>query len=221
LSIARQTISKKSARGGSNFSDAERKLLDDVIDKVDCIGLGVFVVDLERANARRIIDGGVLEPAHGLTIFTLECQELDIHLDVVPRPLFLVPLGVHFAHPRASGEPVEAIALQNAIDPGIRDFHVMVARQIPDNPDWSEVVFSAKIKDLLDDLRRCLICRVLRDRLGIGEPCFAVFSISFAPAIETGLADPEISARLAGVANLLRVLKHSQFALNLALFVRH
>lgn len=48
---------------GPDFLDAERELFDDVIDEIDRIGLSVFVVDLERPDAGRIVDGSILQPA--------------------------------------------------------------------------------------------------------------------------------------------------------------
>ena len=41
------------------------------------------------------------------------------------------------------------------------------------------------------------------------------------PPIKAGPADAKIPASLAGIADLLRVLKHLKFALNVAFFVRH
>ena len=41
------------------------------------------------------------------------------------------------------------------------------------------------------------------------------------PPIKAGSADPKIPAGFAGIADLLRVLKHLKFALNVAFFVRH
>ena len=41
------------------------------------------------------------------------------------------------------------------------------------------------------------------------------------PPIKAGSADPKIPASFAGIADLLRVLKHLKFALNVAFFVRH
>lgn len=41
---------------GSDFSDTERELVDDVIDEVDHIGLCMFFIDFQGANAGRIIN---------------------------------------------------------------------------------------------------------------------------------------------------------------------
>ena len=45
---------------GSNGSNAERELLDHIVDEVDRIGLGVALVDLQRTNPSRIVDRRVL-----------------------------------------------------------------------------------------------------------------------------------------------------------------
>lgn len=77
-----------------NFSNAEWKLLDDVIDEVYGVCLRVFLIDLESANSGCIVDCSVLEPAHLLAAFSFEGQELDVYLDVVTSNLFLISLGV-------------------------------------------------------------------------------------------------------------------------------
>jgi hypothetical protein len=41
------------------------------------------------------------------------------------------------------------------------------------------------------------------------------------PPIKAGSADPKIPASFAGITDLLGVLEHSKFALNVAFFVRH
>jgi hypothetical protein len=45
---------------GSDFSYPEWELVADVIDKVDCVSLGMLLADLERAEAGGIINGGIL-----------------------------------------------------------------------------------------------------------------------------------------------------------------
>ena len=82
--------------------DAERELFNDVIDKVDRVGLSMFVVDFERPDARRVIDSSILEPADLLAALASEGEELDVHLDVMARHLLVVALGVDFAHARST-----------------------------------------------------------------------------------------------------------------------
>jgi hypothetical protein len=45
---------------GSDFSYPEWELVADVIDKVDCVSLGMLLANLERAEAGGIINGGIL-----------------------------------------------------------------------------------------------------------------------------------------------------------------
>lgn len=45
--------------------------------------------------------------------------------------------------------------------------------------------------------------------------------VCITPAIKAGPADPKIPTGLAGIADLLGVLEHFKFALNVAFFVRH
>jgi hypothetical protein len=43
----------------------------------------------------------------------------------------------------------------------------VVAGQIPNDPDWSEMILAAQVEDLFDDLGRRLVGRVLGDRPSI------------------------------------------------------
>ncbi len=45
---------------GSDLSYQEWGPVDNVIDKVDCVSLGMRLVDLEGANAGGVINGGIL-----------------------------------------------------------------------------------------------------------------------------------------------------------------
>jgi hypothetical protein len=45
--------------------------------------------------------------------------------------------------------------------------------------------------------------------------------VCITPPVKAGPADAKIPASFAGIADLLRVLKHLKFALNVAFFVRH
>lgn len=42
-----------------------------------------------------------------------------------------------------------------------RCFDAVVVRHTPDEPDQREVVFAAQVKAFLDDLRGCLVGRIL------------------------------------------------------------
>jgi hypothetical protein len=57
---------------GPDFFDAERERADDVVAEIDGVGLGVPVVDLEGADAGRVVDGRELEAANLLAAFSYE-----------------------------------------------------------------------------------------------------------------------------------------------------
>ena len=125
---------------GPHLADPEGEPGNDVVDEGDRIGLGVPVVDLERPDAGRIINGGILIAFDRFAVLSLKDQELDVDLDLVPGDLLLIALGMDLTNPRAARKPVQAIAPENAIDAGIRDLDVVIARQIPDDPNGSQVV---------------------------------------------------------------------------------
>ena len=75
--------------------DPERKLFDDVVYGVDGVGLGVALVDLESPNACGVIDRRLLVAPHRTASFSLQSQELDIHLHVMTRDLLLVAVRVN------------------------------------------------------------------------------------------------------------------------------
>lgn len=103
----------------SDFFDAERKLFDDVIDKVDRVDLGMSFINLECANPCCVISCGVLKAAHLLTHFTNESQELNVHLNVVTRDLFVVAFGMDFAQPGSTRKPINAVAFEYPGNSGI------------------------------------------------------------------------------------------------------
>jgi hypothetical protein len=57
---------------GPDFTDTKRELFDDVINEIDCAGLGVFLVDFECPNTCCIINGGELKTAYLLSDFSYE-----------------------------------------------------------------------------------------------------------------------------------------------------
>ena len=66
---------------GPDFTNAERELVDDVIDKVDRVSLRMFFVDLQCPYPRCIINRRILEAAYLLALLSDKSQELDIHLE--------------------------------------------------------------------------------------------------------------------------------------------
>jgi hypothetical protein len=65
--------------------DAKRETLDDVVDEVDRVRLGVLLVDAQGADARGVVDRRVLEAPYLAALGILEMQELHVDLDVVAR----------------------------------------------------------------------------------------------------------------------------------------
>ena len=74
---------------GPHLADPEGGPGNDVVDEGDRIGLGVPVVDLERPDAGRIINGGVLVALDRLAVFSLKDQKLHVDLDLVPGDLLV------------------------------------------------------------------------------------------------------------------------------------
>lgn len=91
----------------------KREALDDVVDKVDGAGLGVFLVDLECPHPGCVIDGRELEATDFLATLSFERQELDVHLDMVARNLLVVSLGMHLPQAGATWQPIDAIAFEH------------------------------------------------------------------------------------------------------------
>ena len=54
-----------------DLANTEGDLFDDVVNEVDGISLRALFIDFEGANARCVIDGGVLEPADFLPLFPM------------------------------------------------------------------------------------------------------------------------------------------------------
>lgn len=147
-----------------DFTDAEWELFNDMINKVDRIGLCVLFVNLQRPNPRSVIDGGVLEAADLHPLFANESQELNIHLDVMSGNLLLIALGVDRAHASAARKVVQPMAALDTRHRGVGQFDVVIALQIPDDPHRAQMVLAPKIKYLSLALRR----RPIRMPLGNG-----------------------------------------------------
>ena len=91
--------------------DAEREPLYDKVDKFDCHRLVVPVVDSQRPDAGGIIYGGILETPDGHARWVFEHQEFNIDLDVMPRDLLLVTLGLNGAEAGVSGQSIKPASL--------------------------------------------------------------------------------------------------------------
>ena len=80
-----------------HLADTECEALDDVVEEIDGVGLGVPAVDLESPYARGVVDSGILIAFDRLRVFSWKDQELDVNLDLVTRHLLLVAGGVDLA----------------------------------------------------------------------------------------------------------------------------
>ena len=101
---------------GFDFSYPELELVDNVIDKVLSVRLGMLLADLERGDAGGVINGGVLEAPDLLSLLSDESLELYNHLDVMEGDLFVIAFGSNFAQACSAQQPVQAIAFEYPID---------------------------------------------------------------------------------------------------------
>ena len=104
---------------GSNFTDTERKLFDDVVDEGNGVGLVVTPIDFEGPDTGSIINGSVLVTLDGFVVFALESQELNVNLNLMARNLLLVPDRMNFAKPGSARQAIGAIALEDAVNASI------------------------------------------------------------------------------------------------------
>ena len=63
--------------------DSKWKLLDDMVDEVDGVLLGVVRIDPQGPDTACIVDGGVLEPSNASPLGISEPQKLDVSLDMM------------------------------------------------------------------------------------------------------------------------------------------
>ena len=83
------------------------------------------------------------------------------------------------------------------------------------------MVFATKVQNLLFALGRCSIGVPFGNGRRIDQACFSTFCVGLSPAVETGAADPEISAGLSDMVDLFSVSKYPQLALNLPFVIDH
>lgn len=76
----------------ANVADAEWELLDYIVNAIYGVLLRVPLINLQSPDARRIVNGRVLEAAHFLLLIIFEDEELHIYLDVMAGHLFFVEL---------------------------------------------------------------------------------------------------------------------------------
>ena len=95
---------------GTYLLNTEPECVDDMIDKVIGIFLGMSRVNLQRPNPCCIIDGRVFIAFELSTILSFEHQKLNIHLDVVTWNLFIVTFGVDLSPPRTPGQTIDTVS---------------------------------------------------------------------------------------------------------------
>jgi hypothetical protein len=81
------------------------------------------------------------------------------------------------------------------------------------------VIFASQVENLVYDLERRLVGRVLRDGLGVDQPGFAVLVVSGFPAVEARSPHAEVSAGLGHITDLLCMAQHLELAMNVAVFL--
>jgi hypothetical protein len=68
--------------------------------------------------------------------------------------LFVVTLGVDFAHADSARQSANAISTQNVSDASVRDCDALVSLQVPDDSIRPEVIFASQVKEFVGDLKR-------------------------------------------------------------------
>ena len=96
----------------SDLANAKREAFDNLVDKIDGVGVSLFLVDLECPHPGGVIDGRELEATDPLSTLSFERQDLDIHLHMVTKNLLAASLGVNLAQAGTMRKPVDAIALE-------------------------------------------------------------------------------------------------------------
>ena len=79
---------------GTNRVESKRVFLDDIIDEIDSIYLGMSPVDIQCFDPGCIVDSVVLETTDSLSISILELQKLDINLYMISRRQCSITLRV-------------------------------------------------------------------------------------------------------------------------------
>jgi hypothetical protein len=166
---------------GSDLTNAERELFDDMVDEGDSASLGVALIDFEGSDAGGIVDGRVLITLDRFFVFALKSQELNINLDLMARHLLLVSLGVNFAQPGAARKSADAIALQNAVNTNTGYFDVVITGEIPHDADWPEMISLPQVQDLLNNSCRGLMGMRSCDRPSADEANLAILPKGIAP----------------------------------------
>tara|TARA_R110001592_G_scaffold197769_3_gene445788 strand:- start:5541 stop:6158 length:618 start_codon:yes stop_codon:yes gene_type:complete len=193
----------------SDFLNAKRELLNDMINKVNRVSLCMFGVNFECSDPGRIVDRSILEASGFLPLLSYESQELNVHLNMMPRDLFVVAFCVDLAHTRTAGKPVDAMTFQHSRDRRIGYFDAVITLKIPNNPHGPEMVFAPEMEDFLLDLNWRSVCMPFRDWWAVYETIFAILHVGLAPAVKTGPANPKVTACLGHMSGLVGISKNA------------
>ena len=82
---------------GSNFTDTERKLFDDVVDEGNGVGLVVTPKDFKGSDARCMVDRRLQVTLDRLILSVFECQILNVNLNLITKNLLSISDGMDFA----------------------------------------------------------------------------------------------------------------------------
>ena len=135
---------------GTDLLDAEWELFEDVIKETDRVLLGMSVVCPQGADPSRIINGSILvslDPSSGIR---LECQELDIELDMMAWYLFGVSLSMDLSPAGVPGQAPETIPDESPIYTVAANLDPVVALQVPHYSLGAEVIFLPKMQYQFD-----------------------------------------------------------------------
>ena len=86
-----------------------------MVNEGNGILLCMLLVYLQRPDTRGVVDGGVLKALYFLALAVSQVQEFDIDLYMMPRHLLLVPGGLNRSFPGIRRQPVESVALVDAL----------------------------------------------------------------------------------------------------------
>ena len=118
------------------------------------------------------------------TLLARKGEELHVYLHVMARNLFLVAVRVHSTSPDSVRKPGHAMPLADPIDRCIRSLDVVIALQIPNDPNRVHVIGPPQVQDLLNNLVGSLVRMVVGVALATREPGFAELAIPVSPEVE-------------------------------------
>ena len=100
-------------------------------------------------NGCGVIDRRVRVAPNRTASFSLQGQELHVHLHVMPGHLLLVAVRVYSPPSDAVRESAHAMSPADPIDRRIGDLDVVVALQVPNDPNRPHVIGPTQMENLL------------------------------------------------------------------------